>query len=380
MDLKKDLPAIFDDFADARKTAFMNVKKIKDQNKPLIGIYCTYFPQELAEAMGAAVVGLCSVSDETIPAAEEDLPRNLCPLIKSSYGFAKTDKCPFFYFSDLVVAETTCDGKKKMYEYMAEFKPLHIMELPNRCGEDDIQAFRKEIIKMKEKLEEFFGVTITEDDIRRGIKIKNAERTAVKDFYEIMKADPCPITGTELMNALDAASFSFNRSEIPAQMAELKAKIEAEGKVQERKPRILITGCPMGGATMKVCSAIEAAGGQVVFFENCTGGKAIEINVDESNPDVYDALARKYMAIGCSVMNPNDNRIKLLDAAIDDYKIEGVVDMTLQACHTYALEGLRVKRFCEDEKKIPYMQVETDYSQADVGQLNTRCAAFVEML
>ena len=204
MDLKKDLPAIFDDFADARKTAFMNVKKIKDQNKPLIGIYCTYFPQELAEAMGAAVVGLCSVSDETIPAAEEDLPRNLCPLIKSSYGFAKTDKCPFFYFSDLVVAETTCDGKKKMYEYMAEFKPLHIMELPNRCGEDDIQAFRKEIIKMKEKLEEFFGVTITEDDIRRGIKIKNAERTAVKDFYEIMKADPCPITGTELMNALDA--------------------------------------------------------------------------------------------------------------------------------------------------------------------------------
>ena len=33
-------------------------------------------------------------------------------LIKSSYGFAKTDKCPFFYFSDVVVGETTCDGKK----------------------------------------------------------------------------------------------------------------------------------------------------------------------------------------------------------------------------------------------------------------------------
>ena len=48
------------------------------------------------------------------------IPRNLCPLIKSSYGFGKTDKCPYFYFSDLVVGET-CDGKKKMYEYMAEF-------------------------------------------------------------------------------------------------------------------------------------------------------------------------------------------------------------------------------------------------------------------
>lgn len=81
-------------------------------------------------AMGAATVSLCSTSDETIPAAEKDLPRNLCSLIKSSYGFAKTDKCPFFYFSDVVVGETTCDGKKKMYEYMGEFKEVFIMELP----------------------------------------------------------------------------------------------------------------------------------------------------------------------------------------------------------------------------------------------------------
>ena len=64
-------------------------------------------------AAGAVVVSLCSTSDETIEEAEKDLPRNLCPLIKSSYGFGKTDKCPYFYFSDLVVGETTCDGKKK---------------------------------------------------------------------------------------------------------------------------------------------------------------------------------------------------------------------------------------------------------------------------
>lgn len=49
-------------------------------------------------AMGAATVSLCSTSDETIPAAEKDLPKNLCPLIKSSYGFAATKKCPFSIF------------------------------------------------------------------------------------------------------------------------------------------------------------------------------------------------------------------------------------------------------------------------------------------
>lgn len=380
MELKKNLPEIFEEFAEGRQNAFLNVKKIKDQDKPVIGIFCTYFPQELAVAMNAAVVSLCATSDETIPAAEQDLPKNLCPLIKSSYGFGKTDKCPFFYFSDLVVGETTCDGKKKMYEYLGQFKPVHVMELPNRVSEDGIQLYRNEIIRMKEKLEEVFGVTITEDDIRRGIKVKNAERTAVKNFYSIMKQNPAPISGTDLLNTMVGTTFNFERETIPAQMEALVEKIKAEGKVTEKKPRILITGCPMGGTTMKVVKAIEENGATVVCYENCSGAKAIEENVDESIPDVYEALARKYMNIGCSCMSPNDNRIKLLDRMIDEYSVDGVIDVELQACHTYAVETLRIKRFVNEEKHIPYMSLETDYSQADVGQLTTRIAAFIEML
>ena len=51
----------------------------------------------------AVSVSLCSTSDETIPEAEKYLPKNLCPLIKSSYGFAITDKCPYMYFSDIII-------------------------------------------------------------------------------------------------------------------------------------------------------------------------------------------------------------------------------------------------------------------------------------
>lgn len=380
MKLKKNLPEIFEDFAEGRKQSFLSVKKIKDAGKPVIGIFCTYFPQELAVAMDAAVVSLCATSDETIPAAEQDLPKNLCPLIKSSYGFGKTDKCPYFFFSDLVVGETTCDGKKKMYEYLGEFKPVHVMELPNCPTEDGIAMYRKEIIRMKEKLEETFGVTITEDDIRRGIRVKNAERSAIKKLYSVMKADPAPISGTDLLNTLVGTTFNFDREEIPAQMEALVDKIKKEGGERPKQPRILITGCPMGGATMKVVQAVEENGATVVCYENCTGVKAVEENVDESLPDVYEALARKYVNIGCSCMTPNDNRIKLLDRLIDEYKVDGVIDMELQACHTYAVESLRIKRFVNEEKKIPYMSLETDYSQADVGQLSTRIAAFIEML
>ena len=381
MELKKELPEIFEDFAEARQQAFLNVKAVKDRNKPVIGIYCTYFPQELAVAMDAAVVALCSVSDETIGEAEQDLPKNLCPLIKSSYGFGKTDKCPFFYFSDLVVAETTCDGKKKMYEHMAKFKPVYIMELPNSCtGEENVQFDRTQIIKMKEKLEEFFGITITEDDIRRGIKVKNAERSAVKKLYSMMKADPTPMSGMELFNAVNAASFEFERETVPAKLEELMAKIETEAKPREKKPRIMITGCPIGGATLKVVNAIEENGGEVVYFEDCTVAKATDENVDETIEDVYEALARKYLKIGCSCMTPNPYRLELISRAIDEFKVDGVVDMVLSACHTYAIETKTIEEGGTGEKDIPYIAVETDYSQSDIGQLSTRLAAFIEML
>lgn len=383
MEVIKELPEVFEEFAEQRKNSFLAVKELKDKGVPVIGSYCTYFPQEIAMAMGAASVSLCSTSDETIADAEKELPKNLCPLIKSSYGFAKTDKCPFFYFSDVVVGETTCDGKKKMYEYMAEFKDVFIMELPNTQREEALALWKNEMVRFKEYLEKKFDVTITEDDIRRAIKINNEGRRALKRLYEVMKNEPTPITGYDLFKVLYGSTFKFDRSQIPGEVNALVDKIEkeyAEGKMQPKRPRILITGCPLGGATEKVIKAVEENGGIVVTYENCSGAKAIDKEVDETNPDVYDALARRYLNIGCSVMTPNPNRLELLGRLIDEYKVDGVVEMTLQACHTYNVEAFGIRKFVNEQKKIPYINVETDYSQADIGQLGTRIAAFIEML
>ncbi len=383
MKIRKELPEIFEDFAEARRNSFIAAKKLKDENIPLVGVFCTYMPQELPLAMGASVVSLCSMSDETIAEAEKELPRNLCPLIKSSYGFAKTDKCPFFYFSDLVVGETTCDGKKKMYEYLSEFKPVHVMELPNSQSEEGLKLWKKEVIKFKEVLEKQFETTISDENIKKAIKLKNEERKALKAFYGLGKLDPPAILGQDMFKVLYGTTFKFDKAEVPKEIYALSEKIKGEYEVEkkyEKKPRILITGCPIGGATEKVIKAIEDNGAHVVAFENCTGAKAMDELVDENNPDIYDAIARKYLNIGCSCMTPNPNRTDLLNRMIDEYKVDAVVDVVLQACHTYSVETLQIKRFVNNTKKIPYISIETDYSTADIGQLNTRMAAFIEML
>lgn len=382
MELRKELPEVFEEFADARKNSFLAIKKIKDAGTPIVGVFCTYLPREIANAMGAAVVGLCSVSDETIPDAEKDLPRNLCPLIKSSYGFAKTDKCPFFYFSDLVVGETTCDGKKKMYEMLAEFKPVHVVQLPNSQTEDGYELYRKELIRFKEVLEEKFEVKITEEAIAREIKKRNGINRALTRLQYTMAQDPAPVMGLDIINTVYGSGFQMNTDALEETIDAVTDKIEKEyqeGKNVGKKPRILVTGSPSGGAALKVIRAIEENGGVVVCFENCTGMKPLA-EVDEKNPDVYDALSRKYLSIGCSCMSPNKARMELLEKLIKDFKADAVVDLVLQACHTYNVETAMVKKLVKDKMGIPYTVVETDYSQADIGQIQTRMAAFIEML
>lgn len=383
MSLITDLPAIFEGFSEARQKGFLTVMELKEQGIPLVGTYCTFMPQEIAMAAGAVVVSLCSTSDETIEEAEKDLPRNLCPLIKSSYGFGKTDKCPYFYFSDLVVGETTCDGKKKMYEYMAEFKAVHVMQLPNSAQDAASRALWKaEILRLQQAVEARFGTPITGAALREAIRLKNQERRALANFYRVGQLNPPALSGSDILKVVYGATFRFDKAALIDElnaMAERVRQAWQDGKRLAARPRILITGCPIGGAAEKVVRAVEENGGWVVGYENCTGAKATEQCVAETG-DVYDALTDKYLAIGCSCLSPNDQRLTLLSQMVEEYQADGVVDVILQACHTYAVESLAIKRHVRQQHNIPCIAIETDYSTADTGQLSTRVAAFIEML
>jgi len=104
-----------------------DIEQAKAEGRAAIGFYCLYSPKEIAVAADAIPLPLCGTRNDPIAAAEEILPRNLCPLIKSSYGFAVTDTCPYFWFSDIVVGDTTCDGKKKMFELLSRYKTTHVL-------------------------------------------------------------------------------------------------------------------------------------------------------------------------------------------------------------------------------------------------------------
>jgi len=361
----------------------VKIKEASEAGKKVVGMYCVFSPQEIAMAAGAITVSLCGTSQVPIEEAEKELPRNLCPLIKSSYGFAITDKCPYFYFSDVLVAETTCDGKKKMYELMAKLKPMHIMNLPQTANsEDSLELWKKEMIYFKEFLEKQFDVEITEEKLRDAIKLMNRERKVMRRLHQLNAHKPAPLSGMDMMLAQWLKGFNVDK-EAGIELIERLIK-EVEERMEkgiyafdEKAPRILLTGCPIGSGSEKVLRILEESGASVVALENCTGYKGLDVLVDEEK-DPITALAEKYLSTPCSCMTNNKGRLDLIERLAKEYQVDGIVDLTWQACHTYNIESFTVKNFAKDVLNLPFLQIETDYSDSDVGQIKVRVEAFLE--
>jgi len=352
----------------------------KAGGRRIVGIMCEFTPRELIMAADAVPVCLCGGSAEMIPPAEEHLPANLCPLIKSTYGYHVKGANPFLEMADLVVAETTCDGKKKMYELMARTKPMYVLELPQKPNDDDAMThWITELRKLRTRLEEQFGVEITDDKIRQAIKTMNSERELRRELAVLMQSDSPPLTGRQLLDFKSIISgIDADFTQYAEAIKQFRSQNDSCGK--SSSIRVLMTGVPMAHGAERVLDIIESHRGLVVCTESCTGLKPILEDVDEQADDPIIALAHKYFRLPCSVMTKNDRRMDVLRELAAEYRPQCVIDLIWQACITYDVESHLVKELAEQELGLPYLRIETDYSPSDSARIALRVEALFETI
>jgi benzoyl-CoA reductase/2-hydroxyglutaryl-CoA dehydratase subunit BcrC/BadD/HgdB len=381
---RKDIRPLFDDeyVGEPAKRALQYIHKRREVGSPVVGVYCGYAPLEVIKAMDCTVAVLCAFSNKTVSVAEGILPGNLCPLIKSSYGFILTDTCPFFGLSDVVVAETTCDGKKKMYELIRDIKPMHVMDLPHLPDEEEAEAnWTSMIRKLQVFLERYLGRHAADEAIEVQIREANRRNRKMNRIFDFAARTPPVMNWQELYDltflAQPAAAPDLDPI-LDRLLADLEKRVE-EGVFygSQGAPRVLITGCPVAGDATKVYRAIEEAGGVIVAIDSCTGMKPYADEIGEDTPDPVAALAKRYLKIPCACMTPNMRRLSELDRYIERFKPDAVVDVILHACHGYNVESYKVMQHVR-QRNLPFLQIETDYSMTDTGQLRTRVQALLE--
>jgi len=354
----------------------------RKKGKKFIGTFCIYVPEEIAMAADAIPVALCGGTQFSIPYGEKMFPRDICPLIKSTFGLALAKICPYGPIKDLGVGETTCDAKKKAWDVVN----FHVMEVPQKKGKLDFDLWYQAVIEFKEKVEELTGRKVESSRLNKTIKTMNEKRLALQRLNALRKNDPPPLSGLDALVVMQAA-LNDEPARFTEYLHELNEELEERvGKgvspFTQGMKRIMISGCPSVMGNWKIHALIEKAGAAVVIDETCTGTRYFENLVDNTAEDLTEqlrALADRYMKINCACFSPNNERLDAILKIVKDYSVDGVVHYVLQYCHGYNVEAIRVSSILK-QAMIPNLKVETDYSTEDIGQLRTRIDAFLEQL
>ncbi|MGO9315964.1 MAG: double-cubane-cluster-containing anaerobic reductase [Syntrophobacteraceae bacterium] len=366
----------------------LRIKELQDAKaagKKIVGTFCVFVPEEIVLAAGGVQVGLCAGAEVGTGEAEKVLPRNTCALIKSFVGFKLGRLCPFIESCDLIVGETTCDGKKKAYEIFSDYSPVHVMEIPQMKNAADRVLWRSEILRFKDKVEETTGNKITAESLKEATHLLNSRRLALQRLNRLREAVPTPISGRDalLINQIsfydDPVRFT---SKIQDLCDELEERVKSgQGIAPEGTSRLMLSGCPMAVPNWKLPYIIESSGAVVVGEESCIGTRNTRDLVDESPQTMdgmIDAILDRYMKIDCACFTPNTERLDNIVKMAQDLKVKGVIHYGLSFCQPYAIEAYKVEKALT-KAGIPMLSIETDYSMEDVEQLKTRVVAFVEM-
>ncbi len=362
------------------------LQEAKAQGRKVVGTFCVFVPEELVLAAEAVCVGLCAGAEAGYDQAEQYLPRSTCALIKSFFGFRLAGLCPYTNSCDLIVGETTCDGKKKAYEIFGGFAPTYVMEIPQSKSAAARALFKSEVLRFKDKMEELTGKVITAQKLAQAIALVNRRRKALQRLSALRAANPSPLSGRDalLINQVafydDPARFSGAIEKLCDQM---EAQVAAgQGVTGKKTKRVLLSGCPMAVPNWKLPFVVESSGAVIVGEESCVGARATRDLVDESASSLegmIDALVERYMKIDCACFTPNQERLEHVTEMARDLKADGVIHYALQFCQPYAIESTLVRERLKQEG-IPLLRLETDYSMSDMEQLKTRVEAFVETL
>ncbi|MGQ9858343.1 MAG: double-cubane-cluster-containing anaerobic reductase [Thermodesulfobacteriota bacterium] len=362
------------------------LQEAKSRGSKVVGTFCVFVPEEIVWAAGGICVGLCAGAEIGQEAAEQVLPRNTCALIKSFMGFKLAKLCPFFESCDLVVGETTCDGKKKAYEVLEDYAPVYVMEVPQMKETWDMALWKEQVRRFKSRIEELTGNPITPESLASAIAVINARRRVLQRLDSLRKAVPVPISGRDAL-LVNQISFYDDPIRFTQKINELCDEMEArvarhEGVVPEGTPRLMLSGCPMAVPNWKLPYVVESSGAVIVGEESCIGVRNTRDLVSEdgrSLDEMLDRIAERYMKIDCACFTPNKERIQNVLSMAKDLRVDGVIHYSLQFCDPYTIESFKVEKALAREG-IPVLRIETDYSMQDVEILKNRVEAFVGTL
>lgn len=370
----------FDELAQA-SASIMNpaVEAWKAKGGKVAGYFCSHVPTEVLMAAGFLPFRMRGTGSTGTELSDAFFSSINCSFPRHTFNQALRGE---FDFLDGMVCISSCDHVRRVYDnWKVNLKTpfVRIMSLPKKVGDDQVDWYREEIEILRNDLRKQFGAEISDDDLRKAIKLRNETRRLQRRLYDLRKAKQPPISGAQALSVM-VAGASMPAERYNELLGALIDDLGSSSGTGGYRARLMIVGSELDDP--EYIQIIEDQGGLVVTDSICFGTRTMWVDVDENEADPVLALARYYIQErpSCPRMNEDQpRRAKFLQELIRDFDVNGVIGERMLFCDFWCVEHYMNKADLK-EVGVPFIQIDREYVLSGKGQLKTRVQAFLETM
>lgn len=355
----------------------------------VVGVFCCYTPVEIIHSLGLIPLRLgWGGNDDLAEDGIEYITNIQCPYVRQTIGVFKEGKNPYAVNTDVIAISAVCLQEYRMVEVLRYYfgKETLTLSVPkNYYLPEGKEFFEKEVEGFTAELEKIAGQKLDTEKLRASVDLYAAIRKNSAEIYAYLELDNSPITWGQIIKVIHAGFYlapELHLSLLEELNRELKT-IQVSEKVKPiRSVRLLLSGSIVAPGNTKIIDVLEESEVTVVADDICTGQRTFAgFHVKEPT---LAGLAEAYLdRTPCAAQlypdQKTDKRLDNIFRQIEDHRADGVLYHTLRFCDPYTFRVQENKELL-DAKDIPFLQLHTDYGVNDIGQLQTRIQAQVEII
>lgn len=355
------------------------LKEAEEGGKKIIGWLCNYMPGEIIQAAGMIPTRIMGGRGE-IRTEEATAFLNIysCPFVRTILQLFIDKE---FDFLDGLFACNVCDKMRRLADALPFWNSIPVfytLSVPHKMDEDAVKFYANELEICSRRIEEAFGVSVTDQDLVDAIRTSNQAKRLLSKLYSMRKEDNPPLSGSQVQEILNVM-VAMPLKEFIALLETILSEIEAKRPRVKDDVRLMLSGSILNN--YEFIKGIEDLGGVVVIDALCNGNRHWWGEIDlEGFDSPMEALASYYLKkFPCPRMYPSENRFQIITDLAKEYKVDGVITTVVRYCHLHIFDAPRVRDRLLD-MDIPVLTLDLEYGANISGQVKTRVQAFTEML
>ncbi|MBI1992994.1 MAG: 2-hydroxyacyl-CoA dehydratase [Deltaproteobacteria bacterium] len=356
--------------------------KAKHPGSKVVGCYPVYTPFEIIHAAGMLPVGIIGAGNRLeIAHADSRFQSFVCSIVKSTLELGLIGNLESI---DGIVFHSICDPARNLASvFKRNFPKLQVeyIHFPqNMASPHTVNYLAAEYRTLKSNYERLAGRPVTDDDLRKSIRVYNEQRKLIGQLYRMRREAP------QNLSTLETYVLTRIGTLIPPEehIGLLKEAIAAARERDERpkdRIKVVLEGSFCEQPPLELIEGLEAAGCYILDDDFLLGWRFFKQDIP-SEGDPVENLARAYLDQSVYSGVKHDTREAKSKHLIDKVRETGasaVVILAAKFCEPALFDYALYRRALEKEG-IPHLYLEFEEKMWIFDKARTEVETFVESM